>query len=158
MKISIALVVLATMLAAANAHDAAPHANKSAAPAQQQTFGIAGDAAKVDRTVMVSMSDTMRFTPASIDVKRGETVKFVVKNGGKLLHEIVIGTMKDLKEHAALMMKHPGMEHDAPHMAHVQPGKTGSIVWHFNRVGEFNFACLVAGHLEAGMVGTISVK
>ena len=56
------------------------------------------------------------------------------------------------------MRKFPGMEHDAPHMAHVAAGKRGSIVWRFNRPGEFDFACLIPGHFEAGMRGTINVS
>jgi uncharacterized cupredoxin-like copper-binding protein len=100
----------------------------------------------------------MRFAPDTLEVKRGETVRFVVRNRGKLMHEMVIGTMDELKEHAALMKKFPEMEHDEPYMAHVQPGKSEEIVWLFNRAGEFNYACLAAGHFEAGMVGKLIVK
>ena len=67
-------------------------------------------------------------------------------------------TQADLDEHAALMVKFPGMEHDEPYMAHVAAGQTGEIVWTFNRAGEFDFACLIAGHYQAGMVGKIVVK
>jgi len=42
-------------------------------------------------------------------------------------------------------------------VAHVAPGETGEIIWKFNRKGRFHFACLVAGHYEAGMAGTITV-
>jgi uncharacterized cupredoxin-like copper-binding protein len=70
----------------------------------------------------------------------------------------VIGTERELKEHAALMQKFPKMEHDEPYMAHVAPGRTGEIVWLFNRAGEFEFACLIPGHFEAGMVGKIKVS
>ena len=69
-----------------------------------------------------------------------------------------IRTMADLKEHAELMKKFPDMEHEEAHMAHVGPGKSGDIVWRFNRPGTFYFACLIAGHFEAGMVGTVSVQ
>jgi uncharacterized cupredoxin-like copper-binding protein len=93
-----------------------------------------------------------------IVVKRGETVRFIVRNDGKLMHEMVIGTMKDLKDHAELMRKHPGMEHDEPYMAHVAPGKQGEIVWQFARAGEFHYACLVPGHMEAGMIAKITVE
>ena len=126
--------------------------------AEQKAFGIAGDRKRVTRTVTMEMSDAMRFVPASLEVKRGDTVRFVVRNRGKLMHELVIGTLDELKEHAALMKKFPEMEHDEPYMAHVQPGKTGEIVWLFNRAGEFSYACLVAGHFEAGMVGKLTVK
>jgi len=145
----------------AQAHGDAHSARKpAAAPAQaeQQAFGIAGDPKKVSRTIVFDMSDEMRFNPSTIKVSRGETLRLVAKNPGRIMHEMVLGNMKDLEEHAALMKKFPGMEHDSPHMAHVAPGKAEEIVWRFNRPGVFNFACLIAGHFEAGMVGTITVK
>lgn len=124
---------------------------------EQKPWGIAGDAEAVSRTVMFAMSDDMRFTPDLIEVKQGETIRFVIRNGGKVLHEMVLGTKKDLQEHAALMLRFPGMEHDEPYMAHVSTGETGEIVWTFNRTGRFDFACLVAGHYQAGMTGTVNV-
>ena len=87
----------------------------------------------------------------------GDTVRFVLKNGGKVMHEFVIGTKKTLDEHAALMVKFPGMQHEQPYMAHVPPGKTGELIWNFNKPGNFDFACLIAGHYQAGMIGTITV-
>jgi uncharacterized cupredoxin-like copper-binding protein len=125
---------------------------------EQKEWGIAGDAKSVNRTVEVRMLDTMRFTPDRIEVKRGETIRFVHKNDGKLTHEFVIGTKKELDEHAALMQKFPNMEHDEPYMAHVAPGKTGEVIWTFNRAGDFDFACLIPGHYEAGMVGKVKVS
>ena len=124
---------------------------------QQMAWGIAGDPSKAGRTIHVAMSDAMRFTPDKIDVKVGETLKFVIKNDGKLLHEFVLGTEKTLSEHAAMMAKHPQMAHDEPYMVHVDPGRIGQIVWTFNRPGQFDFACLIAGHYQAGMVGKINV-
>jgi uncharacterized cupredoxin-like copper-binding protein len=90
-------------------------------------------------------------------VRVGQTVRFVMFNEGKLMHELVIGTKPVLDQHAALMRKHPTMEHDEPYMAHVAPGRHGEIVWKFNRAGEFDFACLIAGHYESGMVGKVTV-
>jgi uncharacterized cupredoxin-like copper-binding protein len=104
------------------------------------------------------MNDQMRFVPDRINIREGETVLLVVKNDGKLMHEFVIGTKKELDEHAALMKKFPNMEHDEPYMVHVAPGRTGEIVWTFNRAGDFDFGCLIAGHYEAGMVGKIQVN
>ena len=103
------------------------------------------------------MADTMRFGPSDITVKEGETVKFVVANKGQMMHEMVIGTMDELKAHGELMKKHPGMEHDEPYMAHVSPGKKEEMVWQFTKAGEFYYACLVPGHFEAGMIGKIKV-
>jgi uncharacterized cupredoxin-like copper-binding protein len=122
------------------------------------SFGKPGDPAKVSRTVAVDMTDAMRFTPASITVKKGETVRFVVKNSGRLKHEMVLGTVKDLRQHAALMKKFPEMEHEDPNQVSVDPGKTGGLVWQFTRVGIFDFACLQPGHFDAGMRGKIAVK
>lgn len=135
-----------------------PHGKKSTEIVKEQKeWGIAGEATKATRTINVTMTDAMRFTPDKIDVKVGEIVKFVIKNDGKMMHEFVLGTKKTLDEHAAMMLKFPEMEHDEPYMAHVAPGKTGAIVWTFNRAGHFDFACLIAGHYQAGMVGTIHV-
>ena len=139
------------------AHGNNEQAKKTAVKKEQKEWGIAGDAKAVKRTVTLSMSDTMRFTPDRIDVKQGDTVKIVLKNTGKVMHELVIGTQKELKEHAALMVKFPTMEHSEPYMAHVAPGKTGEIIWTFNKPGNFDFACLIAGHYQAGMVGKITV-
>jgi uncharacterized cupredoxin-like copper-binding protein len=143
------------------AHGDAGHnkgAAKAAAAAEQKEFGIAGDPAKVSRTIKFEAHDSMRFSPSEIRVKLGETIRFVVQNPDKLMHEMVIGTMSELKEHAELMKKFPDMEHDDPHMAHVAPGKTEEIVWTFNRPGTFYFGCLIAGHFEAGMVGKVIVR
>jgi len=133
------------------------HHHMTPAPAQTD-WGIAGDPKAVSRTIKVDMSDKMRFSPGLITVRRGETVRFEISNSGKALHEMVIGTAKELDAHAEMMKKHPAMEHDEAYMAHVEPGKTGEIIWLFNRTGEFDFACLIPGHYQAGMKGKIRVK
>lgn len=125
---------------------------------EQTAWGIAGDAADASRTVKVSMSDKMRFDPSSIQVKEGETVRFLIRNDGQIMHEFVLGNQKSLDEHAAMMIKFPNMEHDEPYQAHVGPGKTGELVWKFNRGGDFKFACLIPGHYQAGMIGTLGVQ
>lgn len=117
-----------------------------------------GDPAKASRTIEVTMGDTMQFTPDEIKVKAGETVRFFVKNTGKILHEMVIGTADELKEHAEMMRKMPGMQHTEPNMIALKPGQRGSIVWQFDKAGTVDFACLVPGHMEAGMVGKIEVE
>ena len=144
---------------AAQAHGDQPHAKPAGAAIkkEQKEWGIAGDRKAVKLTVRHGMKDSMRFTPDFVQVKLGDTVRFVIHNEGKIMHEFVIGTRKENQAHAELMKKFPGMEHDEPYMAHVAPGKTGEIVWTFNRPGEFEFACLIAGHYEAGMKGTIRV-
>ncbi|MBL8287825.1 MAG: cupredoxin family protein [Rubrivivax sp.] len=149
------------LAAPAFAHGSEEHAKPrayDAAKVEDTPFGREGDPRKVVRTIRLDMSDAMRFTPAALTIARGQTVRFVLHNGGKLLHEMVLGTPEALKAHAELMKKFPGMEHADPHMAHVKPGGTGQIVWQFTQPGTFQFACLLPGHFEAGMVGTVVVQ
>lgn len=154
--VSLALLALAGVSFTAPAWSHGDAGKAAAVIKEQKPWGIAGDA-RGARVIEVRMDDHMRFTPARIAVREGETVRFVVRNAGKVLHEMVIGTPQELQAHAALMKKHPGMEHDEPYMAHVSAGKRGALVWNFNRPGTFQFACLIPGHFEAGMVGTIVV-
>jgi uncharacterized cupredoxin-like copper-binding protein len=153
------LVVLATLAAASGvfAHVDKPHAAKPAVPPEQKDWGIAGDASRTIRTIRVEMQDTIRFVPERMTVRQGQTVRFVIHNRGRTLHEFVIGNPADNQAHAELMKKHPNMEHDEPYMAHVAAGGKGQIVWTFNRAGTFEFACLIAGHYDAGMKGSIVV-
>ena len=155
-------VAMATLMATSTAfaHDDG-HAKAhryDASKVEVTAFGREGDPAKATRTIRVDMADTMRFTPDDITVKRGETVKLVPTNKGQMLHELVLGTADELKKHAEMMKKFPGMEHDEAHMAHVKPGTSGEIVWQFTEAGEFQFACLIPGHFEAGMFGKVTVK
>ena len=157
------VVTAATTIAiasAAFAHGDKPHAvkaEKRPISIEEKAFGREGDPRKAKRTIKVDMSDRMRFSPSALEVKRGDTIRFEVKNSGKIMHEMVLGTMQELKEHAELMRKHPGMEHDEPYMAHVAPGKIERIVWQFTKAGEFYYGCLIPGHFEAGMTGKIVV-
>lgn len=140
----------------ANAHEGQQH-QAASAKKEQMPWGIAGDARASVKTIVLSMTDDMRFTPNRIEVEQGQTVRFVVRNSGAIMHEFVMGTKQTLDKHAALMMKFPGMEHDEPYMTHVKAGASGEVTWTFNRPGDFDFACLIAGHFQAGMVGTIKV-
>jgi uncharacterized cupredoxin-like copper-binding protein len=99
----------------------------------------------------------MRYTPSEIQVKKGETIRFVVKNVGKVSHEMSLGTEKELLEHLEQMKKFPGMEHDEPSKITLKPGMQGEIVWQFTKAGAVNFACLMPGHYEAGMKGQVKV-
>lgn len=139
------------------AHGDAEHKPRGPVKKEQKAWGIAGNSQAAKRTIEIRMTDNMRFTPDRIEVKQGETIRLVHRNNGQVLHEFVLGTGDELDEHAALMKRFPGMEHDEPYMAHVPAGKQGEIVWTFNRPGDFDFACLLPGHYEAGMVGRIKV-
>ncbi len=161
MKLHAVVIAIAALAVSAPVF---PHGDQSTASkridyskAEAQPFGIAADPRKASRTITVDMNDTMRFTPSELKVRQGDTVRFVAHNKGKVLHEMVLGTLADLKAHADLMKKNPGMEHDEPHMAHVAAGKTGEIGWKFTQAGEFYYGCLVPGHFEAGMMGKIIV-
>ena len=134
------------------------HGDDPRHPGDDDTFGKPGDPTKVSRTIAVDMSDAMRFSPSNVRVKKGETVRFVVKNSGRLKHEMVLGTAKELREHAELMNKFPEMEHEDPNQLSLDPGKSGELVWQFTRPGTFEFACLQPGHFDAGMRGKIAVQ
>ena len=124
---------------------------------EQTAYGVAGGSSKVTRTIKITMGDNFRFNPENISIKQGETIKFVIANQGKVLHEMVIGTLKDLQEHAEMMKQMPGMQHNDPNMASVKPNSSGVIIWTFNKSGQFVFACLQPGHSEVGMIGKLIV-
>ncbi len=155
------LVITVTATAAVahgDDHRAAARKPYDVAKVEDTAFGREGDPRKVRRVIRLNMSDALRYTPSEVTVKRGETVKFVVHNAGRQLHEMILGTPDELKAHAELMKKFPEMEHADANMTHVKPGANGEMVWQFTRAGEFQFGCLVPGHFEAGMVGKVTVK
>lgn len=121
-------------------------------------FGREGDARKVQRVVTIRTSDTMRFFPDQIRVKKGHTVRLLVRNGGQVHHDMLLGTMDDLKKHAALARLKEKTPHDGPNFTRVAPGRAGRIDWHFTKAGEFYYGCLGPGHFDAGMIGTIIVR
>ena len=157
-KCTMAILGCAVSLASAPAWTHGEASSKSKSPAMVETsFGKTGEAHHVNRTIVVQMSDRMRFMPSTIKVTQGETIHFDVRNSGQVLHEMVLGTMDELKHHAELMRKFPGMEHDEPYQAHVPPGKRIDMIWQFTNAGNYLYGCLVPGHFEAGMVGRIEV-
>ncbi len=123
--------------------------------------GEPGNARKPARIVQVTMTEAngkMLFAPARVEVGTGEQVKFVLRNAGELEHEFVLGTTEENLKHAGSMSRNPDMEHDDPNAAKLAPKRTGEIVWKFSRAGAFEYACLIPGHREAGMVGDVVVK
>src|SRR5450830_891021 len=121
------------------------------------TVGQPGAAGKVTRTIKVDMSDNMRFTPERLQVKAGDTIRFVVSNSGKIRHELVFGNEAQLKAHYAAMLKNPEMEHADDNQITLEPGKSGELIWQFTQAGTVNFACLQPGHYDAGMKGSVTV-
>lgn len=118
----------------------------------------AGNAAELSRTVEIGMDDSMRFTPDSLTVNAGETLRFVIRNNGQISHEFMIGSMSELMEHAEMMRKMPSMRHAEANMLTLAPGAEGELIWRFDDTGTVDFACLIPGHLEAGMKGVIQVE
>ena len=128
---------------------------------EHYSAGVPGDPKKPARVVEVTMRDgdgKMEFVPEHIDVKKGEQVRFIIKNQGALKHEFTLASVTDNNKHAELMKKYPDMEHDDPNAKSVDPGKSAEILWRFSKGGTFEFACLIPGHREAGMRGTVTVK
>ncbi|MEP9356144.1 cupredoxin family protein [Xanthobacter sp. KR7-65] len=126
-----------------------------------RAYGEPGDPKKPARTIQITMRESdgkMVFIPNKIDIRKGEQVKFAIRNNGELDHEIVLATLDENLKHAVEMAKNPDMEHDDPNAKRLAPKKTGEIVWKFTKAGEFDFSCLIPGHREAGMFGKIVVK
>ncbi|AOF93044.1 plastocyanin/azurin family copper-binding protein [Sinorhizobium sp. RAC02] len=123
--------------------------------------GEPGDKAKATQTIRVTMKETedgrMLFVPASFNVKKGQTVRFAIRNAGELNHEFVLDQQDKIMEHKATMEKFPEMEHDDPNAIRLAAGTSGEIVWQFTNDGTFKIACLVPGHYDAGMHGDVTV-
>ena len=147
------------LLATSSAFAAPGH---SGGHAQHMAVGEPGDASHVDRTVEVRMFETdngeMLFEPSSLDVRRGETIRFALANDGALEHEFVLDDPEKNQEHKELMERFPEMEHDDPNSARIAPGHDGEIVWTFTNAGPFEFACLIPGHYESGMHAAVRVS
>ncbi|WP_454655845.1 cupredoxin domain-containing protein [Bosea beijingensis] len=127
----------------------------------ETAYGKAGDPKKPARIVQVVMSERdgkMAFIPDRLEIRRGEQIRFQLRNNGELDHELVLATLEENLKHAVEMQKNPDMEHDDPNAKRLAPKKTGEIVWAFTKAGEFDFSCLIPGHREAGMTGKIIVK
>ena len=146
----------------------APHRPGPAEGHGQQAHGHAefsagepGDPKKPARIVQVTMNEgdgKMMYVPDRVEVKRGEQINFVLRNNGELDHEFVLASTAENLKHAEVMKKNPDMEHDDPNGKRLSPKKTTEIVWRFTKAGQFEYGCLIPGHREAGMTGTIIVK
>ncbi|WP_371744977.1 cupredoxin domain-containing protein [Bradyrhizobium sp. U87765 SZCCT0109] len=145
------LAVLAG-LAAAPALAASGHHHGGATPA-----GEPGDPRKPSRVIEVIMDDRM-YSPVTVDVVQGEQIRFVIRNAGGEAHEFLLATREANLKHAAVMKKHPDMEHDEPNGLRLAPKANGEILWRFTKTGTFEYACLIPGHREDGMIGLVTVK
>jgi uncharacterized cupredoxin-like copper-binding protein len=123
--------------------------------------GEPGDPKKPARIIKVVMREDgkkMAFEPARITVRKGEQIRFVLENAGIDDHEFVLATVKENRKHAELMKKFRDMEHDDPNAKRLAPAAHDEILWKFTKAGTFEFACLIPGHREAGMLGKVIVK
>jgi len=144
-----AVIALARIAVPALGHEGHPHDSYSA--------GEPGDPGQPARTIEIEMSE-MAFMPSRIEVKRGEQIKFVIRNAGTEDHEFLLATAKENLKHAEVMKKHPHMEHDDPNGVRLAPNKSAEIVWKFTKAGTFEYACLIPDHRDFGMVGHVLVK
>jgi uncharacterized cupredoxin-like copper-binding protein len=123
--------------------------------------GEPGDPKKPARIIQITMNEgdgKMMYLPDRLEIKRGEQVKFVLRNNGALDHEFILASTEENLKHAEEMKKNPEMEHDDPNAKRLAPKKTNEILWKFTKAGQFEYGCLIPGHREAGMTGTVVVK
>ena len=157
-RVAALAAVAALCMSTASAHEDKHGASAShLSTAQAKSFGQPGIGKNVTRTIAITLSDGMRFNPAKLAVKQGETIRLRITNIGKIPHEFVLGTRDELAEHAQMMRQMPGMTHNDASSVQVAPGKTTDVVWQFSEAGNFLFACLIPGHREAGMEGSVTV-
>jgi uncharacterized cupredoxin-like copper-binding protein len=163
MKRSIVVLFAAAALSAPGTQvSAGPGHDQGHGHAEEYAAGVPGDAKKPARIVAVKMLETsdgrMIYEPSKLVVKKGEQVRFVITNVGEIPHEFVLATVEQNLKHAELMKKYPEMEHDDPNSKTIQPKSKAEIIWRFTKTGAFEFACLIPGHREAGMIGNVDVK
>ena len=161
MRTAIAAAFLVSAAAVAGPASAGPGAKGHAHGHESFSAGEPGNPKKPARIVQVTMREgdgKMMFVPERVEVKRGEQVRFMIQNSGLLDHEFILATTAENTKHAEEMKKNPEMEHDDPNAKRVAPGKNSQVLWRFTKAGTFEFGCLIPGHREAGMTGTVVVK
>jgi uncharacterized cupredoxin-like copper-binding protein len=107
---------------------------------------------------MAEGNGTMAYSPAAVDVKKGEQIEFIIRNTGVLDHEFFLDSFEHNAAHKIAMQNNPEMQHHDANAARLAPGKDTVILWKFTKAGTFEFACLIPGHYEAGMHGRVVVK
>jgi uncharacterized cupredoxin-like copper-binding protein len=161
MRAALAAAVSVSIAAFAAPASAGPGAKGHSHSHETFSAGEPGNPKKPARIIQVTMREgdgKMTFHPDRLELKRGEQVRFMIQNSGLLDHEFILATTDENLKHAEEMKKNPEMEHDDPNAKRVAPGKSSQIVWKFTKAGQFEFGCLIPGHREAGMTGTIVVK
>jgi uncharacterized cupredoxin-like copper-binding protein len=156
-----ALAGAVMLLPAANQQALAHSDGHRHGPAHGFAAGEPGKSGKAARVVEIVMSEgpgTMTYSPDRIEVRKGELIRFVLKNAGQLRHELLIDSFENNARHKAEMAKSPDMSHEEPNGRHVEPGQSAELLWRFTKAGTFEYACLIPGHYESGMKGVIVVK
>ncbi|MCL2384566.1 MAG: cupredoxin family protein [Alphaproteobacteria bacterium] len=159
---AITILTAASLLPSIAGAEPATHSHEHEA-LEHETFsaGEPGDPNELSRTIPIIMEESdgkMLYVPDRIEINKDETIKFVIQNHGELDHEFVLASVEDNLKHAKAMEMNPEMEHDDPNAIRVAPQQTGEIIWKFNKVGQFEYACLIPGHRDAGMLGIVEVK
>lgn len=113
------------------------------------------------RTIEIEMRD-IAFSPNQIDVKAGETVRFIFTNAGTVTHDAFIGDEAAQEGHEMEMRDMVGMDGmdgmgDEDGIA-VEPGESGEITHTFAEGGQIIIGCHEAGHYAAGMKVVVNLN
>lgn len=146
----------------AGMHDTMPDMHNNMAGHQHSVESLAGhpgNAADATREIKVIADDTMHFQHESLNIKDGETIRFMVTNNGKIPHEFSIGTKEEHQDHSTMMMANPNMHH-APggNTVTVKPGETRELLWTFENAWQIEVACNMPGHYQAGMHSPVTIQ
>ena len=149
-RLYLIIPLVTLVLFSTNSYSSADYSNS------EVDIGKPGDSAKVSRIIKLTQVDNM-FLPAEITVSEGETVRFVIKNGGNNKHEMLMGSMADLKKIANMRRKFPEKDHSETHLIQLEPGQQKELIWQFTHAGTIDFACPLPGHFKK-MRGIITVE
>lgn len=129
------------------------------APVAAGACGDSGAEEKDARKVTVKMRD-IAFDPDVLEVKAGETVDFTFRNTGQAEHEAVIGNEKvQENQEGGGASSHAGGHHGSEKVPRVvlSPGRTGKLMYTFDKQGEILIGCHVPSHWKAGMKIVVTV-
>ena len=141
-------------------------------------IGEKGKLSEVDRTIEIKMYDNY-YEPKEINIKKGETIKFIVYNYGELVHEFNIATKEmhikhqpemmkmvenqilladkiDKKKMKEMAKKDHSMGHSHSNSVLLEPNQSAELIWKFSTDTNLEAACNVPGHYESGMITKIN--
>lgn len=126
-----------------------------------ETTAVGATAGKADRVIEMKMLSDLRFDPATIAVKAGETVTFKITNEADTFHDFMLGTEKEheARDMEMLEMSDKPMDmDDEANSVTLEGGETKELNWTFEKAGTVIFGCHQPGHYGAGMKGTVTVS